>query len=101
MAIRAQKGDAIAGLDSRSLQRASQAAGSVCELSVSKAIFSAHDRRLTSKLLRGVAQEANGCEGNIHGFSWLGSLSSVDGQDLAGNIVGSVRRKKHGRPFQV
>src|SRR5205085_10268652 len=64
--IGAQKGHAIARLNSGLSQSASKPRNTLGKLSIGKPLFSTDDGGPLWILLRGVAKKANCCQGNVH-----------------------------------
>src|SRR5207245_11166310 len=69
MAIHAQEGDAVAGLDAGLAQSARKTANTLGKLRICKPLVSAHDCGFARVLLLCIAQKAYGCKWDVHGLS--------------------------------
>src|SRR5215469_13046440 len=69
VAIQAQECNPVTTLYAGGSQSTGQASNAICQLRVRKSEISTHDRGLVGKLLLRVAEEPNGCEGNVHRLS--------------------------------
>jgi hypothetical protein len=69
VAIPAQEGDAVAGLDAGLAQSAGKPANTLGKLRICKSLVSAYDCGFARVLLLCMAQKAYGCKWEVHGVS--------------------------------
>jgi hypothetical protein len=87
MTVRAEKGDAVAGLCPCGDESARQPHCAIRELRISESLSAANDSDLVRKLLTRVAQKTDGSEWNVHLRLLTDDVESIRRQEFANVIL--------------